>query len=133
MFIFYGFIGFVIWFNNFAIDSSYFMVSKVCADWLYGLKHLRYENKSETLVENSVKLLVQKRIGSLALGSFLRIFTQGIESIYYCIKNLNLIENRIRFLHSCESIFKYANKSAYIQIALHRKGLFTSSKDVFYS
>lgn len=58
MFIFYGFIGFVIWFNNFAIDSSYFMVSKVCADWLYGLKHLRYENKSETLVENSVKLLV---------------------------------------------------------------------------
>ncbi|XVF33697.1 hypothetical protein REPUB_Repub17cG0190500 [Reevesia pubescens] len=77
-----------------------------------------------------------RNLGSACLGS---LFVPGIEALRIVARGLNLLEGEDEFMFSCahcclrvmESIFRYGNGWAYVQIAAYGKGFVRASQDTW--
>ncbi|KAH7527983.1 protein PNS1 [Ziziphus jujuba] len=77
-----------------------------------------------------------KNLGSACLGS---LFVPTIEALRIVARALNLLEGEDEFMFSCahcclnvmESIFRYGNGWAYVQIAAYGKGFVRASQDTW--
>ncbi|XWS35547.1 hypothetical protein CRYUN_Cryun20dG0006400 [Craigia yunnanensis] len=75
-------------------------------------------------------------LGSACLGS---LFVPAIEALRIVARGLNLLEGEDEFMFSCahcclrvmESIFRYGNGWAYVQIAAYGKGFVSASQDTW--
>ncbi|KAA8515626.1 hypothetical protein F0562_018763 [Nyssa sinensis] len=75
-------------------------------------------------------------LGSACLGS---LFVPAIEALRIVARGLNLLEGEDEFMFSCahcclrvmESIFRYGNGWAYVQIAAYGKGFVNASQDTW--
>ncbi|XAR63474.1 hypothetical protein NMG60_11023418 [Bertholletia excelsa] len=79
---------------------------------------------------------LSKNLGSACLGS---LFVPTIEALRIVARGLNLLEGEDEFMFSCahcclrvmESIFRYGNGWAYVQIAAYGKGFVMASQDTW--
>ncbi|XP_047314474.1 CTL-like protein DDB_G0274487 [Impatiens glandulifera] len=79
---------------------------------------------------------VSKNLGSASLGS---LFVPSIEALRIVARGLNLLEGEDEFMFSCahcclrvmQSIFRYGNGWAYVQIAAYGKGFVQASQDTW--
>lgn len=79
---------------------------------------------------------LSKNLGSACLGS---LFVPAIEALRIIARGLNLLEGEDEFMFSCahcclnvmESIFRYGNGWAYVQIAAYGKGFVRASQDTW--
>ncbi|CAL5380150.1 unnamed protein product [Camellia sinensis] len=79
---------------------------------------------------------LSKNLGSACLGS---LFVPAIEALRIIARGLNLLEGEDEFMFSCahcclnvmESIFRYGNGWAYVQIAAYGKGFVQASQDTW--
>lgn len=77
-----------------------------------------------------------RNLGSACLGS---LFVPAIEALRIVARGLNLLEGEDEFMFSCahcclrvmESIFRYGNGWAYVQIAAYGKGFVKASQDTW--
>ncbi|XVF22898.1 hypothetical protein REPUB_Repub12eG0210300 [Reevesia pubescens] len=77
-----------------------------------------------------------RNLGSACLGS---LFVPAIEALRIVARGLNLLEGEDEFMFSCahcclrvmESIFRYGNGWAYVQIAAYGKGFAKASQDTW--
>ncbi|KAL6989715.1 hypothetical protein U1Q18_015466 [Sarracenia purpurea var. burkii] len=79
---------------------------------------------------------LSKNLGSACLGS---LFVPAIEALRIVARGLNLLEGEDEFMFSCahcclrvmESIFRYGNGWAYVQVAAYGKGFVQASQDTW--
>ncbi|KAJ0957198.1 putative choline transporter [Helianthus annuus] len=79
---------------------------------------------------------LSKNLGSACLGS---LFVPTIEALRIVARGLNLLEGEDEFMFSCahcclkvmETIFRYGNGWAYVQIAAYGKGFVKASQDTW--
>ncbi|KAI3826991.1 hypothetical protein L1987_01052 [Smallanthus sonchifolius] len=79
---------------------------------------------------------LSKNLGSACLGS---LFVPTIEALRIVARGLNLLEGEDEFMFSCahcclrvmETIFRYGNGWAYVQIAAYGKGFVRASQDTW--
>lgn len=79
---------------------------------------------------------MSKNLGSACLGS---LFVPTIEALRIVARGLNLLEGEDEFMFSCahcclkvmETIFRYGNGWAYVQIATYGKGFVKASQDTW--
>ncbi|PIA53694.1 hypothetical protein AQUCO_00900345v1 [Aquilegia coerulea] len=79
---------------------------------------------------------MSRNLGSACLGS---LFVPAIEALRIIARGLNLLEGEDEFMFSCahcclrvmESIFRYGNGWAYVQIATYGKGFVRASQDTW--
>ncbi|KAL5708298.1 hypothetical protein ACHQM5_019108 [Ranunculus cassubicifolius] len=79
---------------------------------------------------------LSRNLGSASLGS---LFVPAIEALRIVARGLNLLEGEDEFMFSCahcclnvmESIFRYGNGWAYVQIATYGKGFVQASQDTW--
>jgi hypothetical protein len=79
---------------------------------------------------------ISKNLGSACLGS---LFVPAIEALRIVARGLNLLEGEDEFMFSCahcclrvmQSIFRYGNGWAYVQIAAYGKGFVQASQDTW--
>ncbi|KAF6155272.1 hypothetical protein GIB67_019798 [Kingdonia uniflora] len=79
---------------------------------------------------------MSRNLGSACLGSF---FVPAIEALRIIARGLNLLEGEDEFMFSCahcclrvmESIFRYGNGWAFVQIATYGKGFVRASQDTW--
>ncbi|XP_076927877.1 protein PNS1-like [Bidens hawaiensis] len=79
---------------------------------------------------------LSKNLGSACLGS---LFVPTIEALRIVARGLNLLEREDEFMFSCahcclrvmETIFRYGNGWAYVQIAAYGKGFVKASQDTW--
>ncbi|XP_044488424.1 protein PNS1 isoform X2 [Mangifera indica] len=77
-----------------------------------------------------------KNLGSACLGS---LFVPAIEALRIVARGLNVLEGEDEFMFSCahcclrvmESIFRYGNGWAYVQVAAYGKGFVKASQDTW--
>ncbi|KAH7851393.1 hypothetical protein Vadar_010917 [Vaccinium darrowii] len=79
---------------------------------------------------------LSKNLGSACLGS---LFVPAIEALRIVARGLNLLEGEDEFMFSCahcclkvmETIFRYGNGWAYVQIAAYGRGFVKASQDTW--
>ncbi|KAE8677471.1 Plasma-membrane choline transporter family protein isoform 2 [Hibiscus syriacus] len=79
---------------------------------------------------------LSRNLGSACLGS---LFVPAIEALRIVARGLNLLEGEDEFMFSCahcclnvmQSIFRYGNGWAYVQIAAYGKGFVRASQDTW--
>ncbi|XP_042479647.1 uncharacterized protein LOC122060578 [Macadamia integrifolia] len=79
---------------------------------------------------------LSRNLGSACLGSF---FVPAIEALRIVARGLNLLEGEDEFMFSCahcclhvmETIFRYGNGWAFVQIAAYGKGFVSASQDTW--
>ncbi|KAA8520206.1 hypothetical protein F0562_014462 [Nyssa sinensis] len=103
-------------------------VSRVIA--LYYLRGM--QSSTQFCFQRAVSI----NLGSACLGS---LFVPAIEALRIVARGLNLLEGEDEFMFSCahcclrvmESIFRYGNGWAYVQIAAYGKGFVQASQDTW--
>lgn len=108
-------------------------VANLTVSRLVGLYYLRgMQSSSQFCFQRALT----RNLGSASLGS---LFVPAIEALRIVARGLNLLEGEDEFMFSCahcclrvmESIFRYGNSWAYVQIATYGKEFVRASQDTW--
>ncbi|KAH8498916.1 hypothetical protein H0E87_017727 [Populus deltoides] len=97
---------------------------------------LYYLRGMQSIPQNCFQRAFTQNLGSACLGS---LFVPTIEALRVVVRGLNLLEGEDEFMFSCahcclnvmQSIFRYGNSWAFVQVATYGKGFVQASQDTW--
>ncbi|KAL9371438.1 hypothetical protein Peur_036578 [Populus x canadensis] len=97
---------------------------------------LYYLRGMQSIPQNCFQRAFTQNLGSACLGS---LFVPTIEALRVVVRGLNLLEGEDEFMFSCahcclnvmQSIFRYGNGWAFVQVATYGKGFVQASQDTW--